>query len=75
MRIISEAIGTCEDLRRELQRRRQSLGVTAREFDDATGLPTGYMSKLECGMRSLGGNQPADRAERPGPSSGACRSP
>jgi transcriptional regulator with XRE-family HTH domain len=54
MRIISDAIVTYDDLRRELQRRRQHLGVTSREFDDAAGLAAGHMSKLECGMRGFG---------------------
>ncbi|MFO1136046.1 MAG: hypothetical protein U1E30_12785 [Rhodoblastus sp.] len=47
-------ITTCDDLRRALQRRRQLLGVTSREFDDLAGLAPGHMSKLECGLRGLG---------------------
>lgn len=44
---------TYEQLRKSLQRRRQSLGIGQKELDDLTGLPDGYVAKLECGTKSL----------------------
>lgn len=37
-----------------LAARRRQLGLTQLETDDKSGLMTGYVGKLECGVRKLG---------------------
>jgi hypothetical protein len=43
-----------DDLRRAIAERRKELDLVQLELDDLTGLPSGYIGKLECGMRSFG---------------------
>lgn len=41
-------------LRQVLAARRRQLGLTQLEADDKSGLMSGYVGKIECGVRKLG---------------------
>jgi transcriptional regulator with XRE-family HTH domain len=42
------------DLRSAVAMRRHELGLTQLEVDDIAGLQSGYLSKLECGLKNFG---------------------
>ena len=55
--VIGEAIGTTttlEGLRDLLVARRRELGMPQLLVDDISGLPSGYVAKLEAQMKGLG---------------------
>ena len=45
---------TYEELRELLIARRKSLGLSQLDVDEISGLPTGYVAKLECSMKRMG---------------------
>mgnify|MGYP001546986344 CR=1 FL=1 len=47
-------VGTYPELTAAIAARRRELGLTQLALDDRTGLPDGYVSKIECGLRRFG---------------------
>jgi Helix-turn-helix len=51
---LSEPVRTYAALRAAIAARRKELGLTQLALDEIAGVPTGYVGKLECGVRCLG---------------------
>jgi len=46
--------GNYDELRQLLIARRKSLGLSQLDTDEISGLPSGYVAKLECSMKRMG---------------------
>ena len=53
-RILAQPIRNFAGLRAALAARRRLLGIRQLEADELSGLPTGYVGKLEAGVKNVG---------------------
>ncbi len=51
---MDQTVRTYGEFRRAFASRREALGLSQLATDHIAGLPSGYVGKLECGMRHFG---------------------